>query len=75
MAQLTGKPVVILKEGSKRIEGEDAQKINIKAVRVLSESIKSTLGPRGLDKMLVDRLGGIVITNDGATILEELDIE
>ncbi len=75
MTQLTGKPVVILKEGSKRVEGQDAQKINIKAARVISEAVKSTLGPRGMDKMLVDRLGGIVITNDGATILEELEIE
>lgn len=75
MAQLTGKPVLILKEGSKRVEGQDAVKINIKTVKVIAEAIRSTLGPRGMDKMLVDRLGGIVITNDGATILEELDIE
>ncbi|NHI94402.1 MAG: thermosome subunit [Candidatus Lokiarchaeota archaeon] len=75
MTRLVGPPVQILKEGSKRIEGEDAQRVNIRAARTISESLKSTLGPRGLDKMLIDRLGGIVITNDGATILEEMDVQ
>ncbi|MHA1651882.1 MAG: TCP-1/cpn60 chaperonin family protein, partial [Candidatus Helarchaeota archaeon] len=68
------KPFLILKEGSKRTEGEDAIRVNIEAARVIGETIKSTLGPQGMDKMLVDRLGGLVITNDGATILEEIDV-
>jgi thermosome len=67
-------PFLILKEGSKRTEGEDAVKVNINAAKIIAETVKSTLGPRGMDKMLVDRLGGIVITNDGATILEEIDV-
>jgi thermosome len=67
-------PFVILKEGSKRTEGEDAVRVNINAARVIAETVRSTLGPRGMDKMLVDRLGQIVITNDGATILEEIDV-
>ena len=75
MTRLVGPPVRILKEGSKRIEGEDAQRVNIRTARTISESLKSTLGPKGLDKMLIDRLGGIVITNDGATILEEMDVQ
>ena len=75
MTRLTGPPIRILKEGSKRVEGEDAQRVNIRTARTISESLKSTLGPKGLDKMLIDRLGGIVITNDGATILEEMDLQ
>lgn len=67
-------PFVVLKEGSKRTEGEDAVKVNITAAKIIAETVRSTLGPRGMDKMLVDRLGGIVITNDGATILEEIDV-
>ncbi len=68
------KPFLILKEGSKRTKDEDAVRVNIDAARVIGETVKSTLGPQGMDKMLVDRLGGIVITNDGATILEEIDV-
>ncbi|MHA1798490.1 MAG: thermosome subunit beta [Candidatus Helarchaeota archaeon] len=75
MTRLVGPPVHILKEGSKRIEGEDAQRVNLRAARTISECLKSTLGPKGMDKMLVDRLGGVVVTNDGATILEEMDVE
>lgn len=67
-------PFLVLKEGSKRTEGEDAVGVNINAAKIIAETIKSTLGPRGMDKMLVDRLGGIVITNDGSTILEEIDV-
>jgi len=63
-----------LKEGSKRTQDKDAVRVNIDAARVIGETIKTTLGPHGMDKMLVDRLGGIVITNDGATILEEIDV-
>ncbi|MHA1266733.1 MAG: thermosome subunit beta [Candidatus Helarchaeota archaeon] len=72
--RLVKKPPLILKEGSKRTEGEDAVRVNIAAAKLIGETIKTTLGPRGMDKMLVDRLGGIVITNDGATILEEIDV-
>ncbi|MHA1383516.1 MAG: thermosome subunit beta [Candidatus Helarchaeota archaeon] len=75
MSRLTGKPVLILKKCSKRISEEDALRVNIAAARTLANSIKSTLGPKGMDKMLVDRLGGIIITNDGATILEEIDVQ
>ncbi|NVM03187.1 MAG: thermosome subunit [Candidatus Helarchaeota archaeon] len=75
MSKLTGKPILILKEGSKRISEQDALRVNIAAARTLANSIKSTLGPKGMDKMLVDRLGGIIITNDGATILEEIDVQ
>ncbi|MHA1377821.1 MAG: thermosome subunit beta [Candidatus Helarchaeota archaeon] len=75
MSKLTGKPVLILKKGSKRISEQDAVRVNIAAARTLANSIKSTLGPKGMDKMLVDRLGGIIITNDGATILEEIDVQ
>jgi len=74
MNKLKKEPFLVLKEGSKRTEGEDAVNVNINAAKIIAETVKSTLGPRGMDKMLVDRLGGIVITNDGATILEEIDV-
>ncbi|MCE7733257.1 MAG: thermosome subunit [Candidatus Heimdallarchaeota archaeon] len=72
---LTGQPVFILKENSQRTKGREAQKNNIAASSAISEAVRSTLGPRGMDKMLVDSLGDVVITNDGATILDELDVE
>lgn len=72
---LTGQPVFILKESSQRTKGREAQKNNIAASSAIAEAVRSTLGPRGMDKMLVDSLGDVVITNDGATILEELDVE
>lgn len=68
-------PVIILKEGTERTKGRDAHKNNIMAATIVSETIKSTLGPRGMDKMLVDSLGDILISNDGATILDEIDIQ
>jgi len=71
----TGQPVLILKEGTSRSRGKEAQRNNIMAARVIGEAIKSTLGPRGMDKMLVDSLGDITITNDGAAILDEIDVE
>src|SRR3989338_4660708 len=58
-----------------RVFGRDAQRNNILAARVVSETIKTTLGPKGMDKMLVDRAGGIIVTNDCVTILEEMEIE
>jgi thermosome len=74
-AQLGGTPILILREGSERTRGRDAQKNNIMAAKVIAESVRTTLGPRGMDKMLVDTLGDVVITNDGATILDEMDVE
>jgi len=70
-----GTPVLILREGSSRTRGRDAQKNNIDAAKAVAEIIKSSLGPRGMDKMLVDSLGDVVITNDGATILKEMEVE
>tara|TARA_Y100000310_G_scaffold101376_2_gene99420 strand:+ start:2960 stop:4549 length:1590 start_codon:yes stop_codon:yes gene_type:complete len=64
-----------ISEEESRILGKDAQRNNILAARVVSETVKTTLGPKGMDKMLVDRAGGITVTNDGVTILEEMDIE
>jgi thermosome len=79
MAYLTttgsGQPVLILKEGTTRNRGKEAQRNNIMAARVIGEVLKSTLGPRGMDKMLVDGLGDITITNDGAAILNEIEVE
>ena len=75
MAYLSGQPVLILKEGSTRNRGRDAQRSNITAAIVVSEVVKSTLGPRGMDKMLVDTLGDVTVTNDGATVLDEIDIQ
>jgi thermosome len=79
MAYLTqtqsGQPVLILKEGTTRSKGKEAQRNNIMAAQVVSEVLKTTLGPRGMDKMLIDSLGDITITNDGATILKEMDVE
>ncbi len=64
----------IMKEGTQRIVARDAQRINILAGRIVAETVRTTLGPKGMDKMLVDSLGDVVITNDGATILDEMDI-
>ena len=68
-------PIIILKEGTKREKGKGAQLNNIMAARAISDAVKSTLGPKGMDKMLVDSMGDVVITNDGATILKEIDVE
>src|SRR5919198_127630 len=70
-----GMPVIILKEGTKESKGRDAQKNNIAAAKLIAEIVRSSLGPRGMDKMLVDSLGDVTITNDGATILKEIDVE
>ena len=70
-----GQPVIILKEGSSQTKGREAQKNNIMAAKVVSELIRSSLGPRGMDKMLVDGMGDVTITNDGATILKEIDVQ
>ena len=75
MAQLSGVPILILKEGAERKQGKDAQKNNISAAKAVAEAVRTTLGPKGMDKMLVDSLGDVTITNDGATILDTIDIE
>jgi thermosome len=75
LAYLAGQPVLILKEGTTRRRGREAQKANVTAARIVSEVVRSTLGPKGMDKMLVDSLGDVTITNDGATILDEMDVQ
>jgi len=70
-----GVPVLILKEGASQTKGRDAQKNNITAAKLIAEIVASSLGPRGMDKMLVDTLGDVTITNDGATILKEIDVQ
>ena len=74
-AQFAGQPVIILKEGTSRATGRDAQHASVAAARVVAESVKSSLGPKGMDKMLVDSFGDVTITNDGATILDEMDVQ
>ena len=73
--RMGGQPLFILSEDSERTRGEDAQSSNIAAGKAVSEAVRTTLGPRGMDKMLVSDDGDVVITNDGATILDEMDIE
>ncbi|SDF18250.1 thermosome [Halorientalis regularis] len=73
--RMGGQPMFILNEDSQRTEGEDAQTSNIAAGKAISEAVRTTLGPRGMDKMLVSDSGDVVITNDGATILDEMEIE
>ncbi|MGO9644480.1 MAG: thermosome subunit beta [Candidatus Bathyarchaeia archaeon] len=68
-------PIMILREGAQRTTGKDAQRNNILAAKVITETIKTTLGPQGMDKMLVSGMGDVVITNDGATIMKELDVQ
>ncbi|MFP3318561.1 MAG: thermosome subunit beta [Thermoplasmata archaeon] len=72
---MAGQPILILKEGTKRETGRDAMKNNIQAAIAIAEAVRSTLGPRGMDKMLVDSLGDVVITNDGVTIMKEIEVE
>ena len=72
---MAGQPILILKEGTKRETGKDAMKNNIASAKAIADAVRSTLGPRGMDKMLVDSLGDVVITNDGVTILKEVDVE
>ncbi|MDD4471742.1 MAG: TCP-1/cpn60 chaperonin family protein, partial [Methanoculleus sp.] len=75
MSSLGGQPILILKEGSQRTRGRDAQSGNIAAAKAVASAVRTTLGPKGMDKMLVDTIGDVVITNDGVTILKEMDIE
>jgi thermosome len=73
--QFSGTPIYILREGSERTAGRDAQRSNIMAAKAVAGAVRTTLGPKGMDKMLVDTMGDVVITNDGVTILKEMDIE
>jgi len=68
-------PIFILPEGSQRTTGKDAQRTNIMAAKLVAETVRTTLGPKGMDKMIVDSLGDITVTNDGATIVEEINVE
>ena len=68
-------PIFILPEGSQRTTGKDAQRNNIAAAKAVAETVRTTLGPKGMDKMLVDSMGDVIVTNDGVTILEEMSIE
>ncbi len=74
-ATISGQPVLILREGTTRSRGREAQRANITAAKVVAETVKSSLGPKGMDKMLVDGLGDVTITSDGATVLKEMDIQ
>ena len=73
--RMQGQPMIVLGEDSQRMKDQDAQSHNISAARAVAESVKSTLGPKGMDKMLVDTLGDVTVTNDGVTILTEMDID
>lgn len=75
MAYQGNQPVIVLKEDTKRSRGRDARRSNMMAGQIVAEVLKTTLGPRGMDKMLVDSMGDVVITNDGVTILKEIDVE
>lgn len=75
MGQIGGQPILVLPEGTLRTRGKDAQRNNIAAARTVADAVRTTLGPKGMDKMLVDSVGDVVITNDGATILDEMQIE
>jgi thermosome len=68
-------PILVLKEGTTREHGKDAKRNNINAAKAIADAVRSTLGPRGMDKMLVDSMGDVVISNDGVTILKEIDVE
>lgn len=73
--QSAQRPVIFLTEGAKRTRGRDAQSINILIAKAVADAVKTTLGPKGMDKMIVDELGDVTISNDGATILDEMDID
>jgi len=73
--QFSGTPIFVLREGSQRTAGREAQRSNIMAAKAVAGAVRTTLGPKGMDKMMVDTMGDVVITNDGVTILKEMDIE
>jgi chaperonin GroEL (HSP60 family) len=68
-------PILVLKEGTSETKGKDAKRNNVTAAKLVAEIVRTSLGPRGMDKMLVDSLGDVTITNDGATILKEIDVQ
>src|SRR2546426_4852108 len=72
---MQGQPIIILKEGTERSKGKGAQSNNIAAARAVADAVLSTLGPKGMDKMLVASMGDVTITNDGVTILKEIEVE
>ena len=67
-------PIYILADDTKRTIGKDAQRNNIMAAKLVAETVRTTLGPKGMDKMLVDNMGDVIVTNDGVTILNEMQI-
>jgi thermosome len=71
----SGQPILILKEGTTQTKGREAQKNNITAAKIVAEMVRTSLGPRGMDKMMVSSFGDVTITNDGATILKEMDVQ
>jgi thermosome len=74
IANIGGRPVLILKEGATRTKGEEARRMNMEAAKAIADIIKTSLGPKGMDKMIVDSLGDITVSNDGATILQEMEV-
>src|SRR3989339_323125 len=68
-------PIFILPEGTQRTTGRSAQKNNIMAAKLVAETVRTTLGPKGMDKMIVDSMGDVIVTNDGVTILKEIQVE
>jgi len=68
-------PIFILPEGTTRTTGKNAQRNNIMAAKLVGETVRTTLGPKGMDKLIVDSLGDVIVTNDGVTILQEMHIE
>ncbi|WP_442978275.1 thermosome subunit beta [Salarchaeum sp. III] len=73
--RMQGQPMIIMGDDAQRVKDKDAQEHNISAARAVADAVRSTLGPKGMDKMLVDSMGDVTITNDGVTILEEMDID
>ncbi|SDC66337.1 thermosome [Natrinema hispanicum] len=73
--QMGNQPLIVLSEDSQRTSGEDAQSMNVQAGKAVAESVRTTLGPKGMDKMLVDSSGNVIVTNDGVTLLSEMEID
>src|SRR5665809_39727 len=75
MAALGGQPIIIIDPGKTRTTGRDAQSMNITAAKAIAQAVKTTLGPKGMDKMLVNGVGDVTITNDGAEILRQMEVQ
>ena len=71
----SNQPIIVLKEGTERSKDKEAQFNNIAAAKAVADAVRSTLGPKGMDKMLVDSMGDVIVTNDGVTILKEVDVQ